>query len=70
MDQIYCDGSLDTTTGQSGAAVTVVRGGRFLHECDAIIRFHDWASPTQAGLAALEAGVRQVTEKEWRSDLL
>lgn len=62
-DHIYCDGSLDTVTGEAGAAVTVIRGGRLSHESERQVKLHDWASSTTSELVAIEIGLQQVQSR-------
>ena len=53
IDQVYCDGSMNTDTGCAGAAVTLMNGGTFHSDVDIKVRMHDWASSTQTELMAL-----------------
>ena len=60
IDQVYFDGSLNTDTGQAGAAVTVLSGREYCTDHETQIRLHDWASSTQSELLAILLGLKQI----------
>ena len=64
IDQIYCDGSLNTDTGRAGAAITILSGGHYCSDHDKQIRLQDWASSTQSELLAILVGLGQVEERQ------
>ena len=60
LDQLYCDGSLNTVTGHAGSAVTLMNGGKFQADHELQVRLHDWASTTQSELMAILLALKQI----------
>lgn len=69
-EHIYCDGSVDTDTGEAGAATAVMKGGRIYSEHNTQVRLHDWASSTHAELLAILLALKQVTHRNNKAIIL
>lgn len=60
IDQVYCDGFLNTNAGQARAAVTVLSGREYFTDHETQISLHDWASSTQSELLAILLELKQI----------